>query len=220
MRLLLIEDDILIGDGIKAGLNRQGFSIDWCTNGPEGKEALYVGSYSAVILDLCLPGEDGLEILKHWRKSGRKEPVLILTARDAMGQRVQGLDAGADDYLGKPFALEELAARLRALVRRSHGQTSPLLVHGNVSFCQESKTVKKDGEEVTLSPMELSLVELFLLNSQSVLSKSVIESKIYPWGEELSSNAVEVHVHRIRRKLGQEFIRTVHGLGYALGELK
>lgn len=218
MRLLLIEDDPLIGDGIKAGLSRQGFSVDWVTDGLVGKEAVTTGAYDAVVLDLSLPGADGIDILKHWRRSGRSEPVLVLTARDTLGQRIKGLDSGADDYLGKPFALEELAARLRALTRRSHGQAAPLLTHGNISFCQESRTVKRSGEEVLLSPKETLLVELFLNNRQSVLSKNTIENKIYPWGDEVSSNAVEVHVHHIRRKLGQDFIKTVHGLGYILGE--
>lgn len=218
MRLLLIEDDLLVGDGIKAGLTRQGFSIDWVTDGLAGKEAITVGAYDAVVLDLSLPGANGLDILKHWRQSGRLEPVLVLTAQDTPGQRVKGLDSGADDYLGKPFALEELAARLRALMRRRHGQAAPLLVHGNISFCPENRSVQRDGKKVLLSPKEILLVELFLNNRQSVLSKSAIENKIYPWGEEVSSNAVEVHVHHIRRKLGQEFIKTVHGLGYVLGE--
>lgn len=209
---------MLIGDGIKAGLSRHGFIVDWFTDGPGGKEALSAGVYDAVVLDLSLPGEDGLDILKQWRRAGRSEPVLVLTARDTLTQRIQGLDLGADDYLGKPFALEELSARLRALIRRQHGQAAPMLVHGGVSYCADQKVVKKDGQIVALSPKETMLIELFLLNPQSVLSKSAIEDKIYPWGEEVSSNAVEVHVHHIRRKLGQNFIKTVHGLGYMLGE--
>ncbi len=218
MHILLIEDDLLIGDGIKAGLTRRDFKVDWFSNGTEGKRALTADAYDAVILDLSLPGEDGLTILKNWREAGCNEPVLVLSARDALDQRVRGLELGADDYLGKPFALEELIARLTALVRRSLGQTSPLLVHGNVSFCQKSKTVKKNGDEVPLTPKELALIELFLRNRQSVLSKAAIEDKIYFLGEEVSSNAVEVHIHHLRRKLGQHIIKNVYGLGYLLGE--
>lgn len=218
MHILLIEDDLLIGDGIKVGLGRRGFTVDWFASGPEGKRALVPDAYDAVILDLSLPGEDGLSILRSWREAGRDEPVLVLTARDALEHRVQGLDLGADDYLGKPFALEELNARLKALVRRRQGQTTPLLVHGNVSFCQKSRIVRKDGDEVPLSPRELSLFELFLRNRQNVLPKSVIEDHLYSRGEELSSNAVEVHIHHLRRKLGQDMIKTVYGLGYMLGE--
>lgn len=218
MRILLIEDDLLIGDGIKAGLSLQGFCLDWFTDGLEGKEAITADVYDAVVLDLSLPGEDGLDILRHWRRAGRSEPVLVLTARDALDQRVKGLDLGADDYLGKPFALEELAARLRALARRGAGQASPLLVHGQITYCPQSRSVTKDGKDIPMTPKELVLVELFLRNRQSVLSKTTIEEKIYPWGEEVSSNAVEVHVHHLRRKLGQNFIKTIHGLGYILGD--
>lgn len=218
MHILLIEDDLLIGDGIKVGLEHQGFTVDWFASGPEGKKALGAGIYDAVILDLSLPGEDGLSILRNWREAGRDEPVLVLTARDALDQRVKGLELGADDYLGKPFALEELKARLNALVRRRLGQTAPLLVHGTVSFCQKSKIVRRDGDEVPLSPRELTLLELFLRNGQSVLPKTVIEDRLYYRGEEVSSNAVEVHIHHLRRKLGPDFIKTVYGLGYMLGD--
>lgn len=218
MHLLLIEDDFLIGDGLKAGLPRLGFSLDWFRDGQEGHEAIQAKDYDAVILDLTLPGMDGLEILKSWRAAGRTEPVLILTARGALDQRIDGLNRGADDYLGKPFSLEELGARLRALVRRSHGTPVPELKHGDVCFSPDRRMVTKAGVEVPMSPTEVRLVELFLLNRKTVLSKASIEEKLYPWGEEVSSNAVEVHVHHIRKKLGSGFIRTVHGLGYALGD--
>ena len=219
MRILLIEDDPLIGDGIKAGLGRDGIAVDWIENGPAGRDALSLAEYDAVILDLSLPGMDGLAILRHWRESGHTEPVLVLTARDAVEQRVRGLNLGADDYLGKPFALEELNARLRALVRRRHGIPTAVLEHGPVSFYPESRTVTLEGAEVLLSPKEVSVLELFLLNKRNVLSKTFIEEKIYPWGEEVSSNAVEVHVHHLRRKLGAGFVKTVHGVGYVLGEI-
>lgn len=218
MHILLIEDDPLIGDGIKEGLTHQNFTVDWFTDGVEGKLALHNAAYDAVILDLSLPGEDGLDILRQWREAGCNEPVLILTARDAIAHRVRGLELGADDYLGKPFALEELNARLKALVRRSLGQITPLLVHGSLSFCQQTRSVSQNGDEVYLSPKELALMELFLRNKQNVLSKTTIENKLYSRGEDVSSNAVEVHIHHLRRKLGQNIIKTVYGLGYVLGD--
>ncbi|MDR6249707.1 response regulator [Klebsiella variicola] len=187
MRILLVEDDKLIGDGIKAGLSKMGFSIDWFTAGLEGKNALYSAPYDAAILDLTLPGIDGLDILREWRDKGRHEPVLILTARDALSQRVEGLRLGADDYLCKPFALIEVAARL-------------------------------DGESLVLKPKEFALLELLLRNAGRVLPRKLIEEKLYTWDDEVSSNAVEVHVHHLRRKLGSGFIRTVHGIGYTLGD--
>lgn len=218
MRVLLVEDDILIGNGLKMGLPKHGFSIDWFKDGVIGRDALSSADYDAVILDLGLPGVDGLDILRGWRGSGSDIPVLILTARDALGQRVEGLNLGADDYLCKPFDLEEVAARLRALIRRRHGTPTRLLGHGSVSFAPESRTVALDGTPVALGSKEVMLVELMLLNKQSVLSKSAIEEKLYPWGEEVSSNSVEVLVHRIRRKLGSGFIKTIHAVGYTLGE--
>ena len=218
MRVLLIEDDILIGNGLKMGLPAMGFAVDWFKDGPLGMKALASAEYDAVILDLGLPGMDGLDILKSCRAAGRDVPVLVLTARDAISQRVEGLNLGADDYLGKPFDLDELAARLRALVRRRHGVSSPQLTHGSVSFDPLTRSVSLNGQPVTLGQKEVMLVELLLLNRQSVLSKSAIEEKLYPWGEEVSSNSVEVLVHRIRRKLGSGFIKTVHSVGYTLGD--
>ena len=218
MRILLVEDDILIGNGLKMGLPGLGFAVDWFKEGTLGKQALASADYDAVILDLGLPGMDGLDILRDWRTSGNDIPILILTARDAIGQRVAGLNLGADDYLGKPFDLDEVAARLRALIRRRHGVTTQLLDHGAVSFNPQSRTVLQNGQPVTLGQKEVMLIELLLLNRQSVLSRGAIEEKLYPWGEEVSSNSVEVLVHRIRRKLGAGFIKTVHSIGYALGE--
>lgn len=218
MRILLIEDDTLIGNGLKMGLPAMGFAVDWFKEGPLGMQALESATYDAAILDLGLPGMDGLDVLKQWRAAGRDVPVLILTARDAISQRVEGLNLGADDYLGKPFDLDEVAARLRALVRRRLGVTSHQLSHGAVSFDPQTRTVSLNGQPVALGQKEVMLVELLLLNRQSVLSRSAIEEKIYPWGEEVSSNSVEVLVHRIRRKLGSGFIKTVHSVGYTLGD--
>lgn len=217
MRILVIEDDRLIGDGIKAGLSKLGFSIDWFTEGEAGQAALSAAPYDAVVLDLSLPGIDGLDILRGWRQQGRDEPVLILTARDALEQRVAGLQQGADDYLCKPFALSEVAARLQALIRRRHGQLLPVLSHGAVTMETGSHTVTLNGEPLPLKARELALLELFLLNNGRVLTRSQLEEKLYSWDEDVSSNAVEVHIHHLRKKLGSQFIRTVHGVGYTLG---
>lgn len=216
MRILLVEDDKLIGDGIKAGLSKMGFTVDWFTTGGVGREALNRAPYDAVILDLTLPEIDGLAILRDWRQAGRSEPVLILTARDALDQRIEGLRLGADDYLCKPFALIEVAARLEALIRRSHGQTHSELRHGKVTLDPTRLVVLVNGETLILKPKEFALLELLMRNAGRVLPRKAIEEKLYSWDDEVSSNAVEVHIHHLRRKLGAEFIRTVHGIGYTL----
>jgi len=218
MRILLIEDDRLIGDGLKVGLTQLGFTVDWFMDGKQGQRALFDAPYDAVILDLSLPNIDGMDILKHWRTEGRDEPVLILTARDALDQRVQGLQQGADDYLCKPFALMEVMARLHALIRRRSGQLTPKLSHGEVEMDPVAMTVTVHGEPVQLKGKELALLSLFLHNPNKVLSRALIEEKLYNWDEEVSSNSVEVHIHHLRRKLGNKFIRTIHGVGYRLGD--
>ncbi len=217
MRILLIEDDTLIGDGLKVGLTKLGFSVDWFVSGEAGFQALTAAPWDAVVLDLSLPERDGLDILRQWRQQGQDVPVLILTARDALDQRVQGLQLGADDYLCKPFALTEVAARLQALIRRRHGQLQPELKHGKVVMAPGSHSVQCDGEAVSLKSRELALLELFLRNPGRVLTRSQLEEKLYSWDEDVSSNAVEVHIHHLRKKLGSQFIRTVHGVGYTLG---
>ncbi|WP_437613671.1 quorum sensing response regulator transcription factor QseB [Erwinia sp. V71] len=217
MRILLIEDDRLIGDGIKAGLIKLGFSVDWFLSGKEGCTALTAAPYDAVVLDLTLPHIDGLDILRQWRQQGEDVPVLILTARDALEQRVAGLQQGADDYLCKPFALSEVAARLQALIRRRHGQLQPTLQHGRVVMEPGSRTVTLDGEPLMLKSRELAILELLLLNAGRVLTRAQLEEKLYSWDEDVSSNAVEVHIHHLRKKLGSDFIRTEHGVGYTLG---
>ncbi|MDG0802191.1 quorum sensing response regulator transcription factor QseB [Pectobacterium polaris] len=218
MRILLIEDDRLIGDGLKAGLNKLGFNIDWFMEGKAGAAALKSAPYDAVVLDLSLPGMDGMDILRQWRQAGHDEPVLILTARDALEQRVEGLQRGADDYLCKPFALTEVAARLQALIRRRHGQLQPTLTHGAVSLEPGSRSVTLNNEPLILKSRELALLELFLLNQNRILTRAQLEEKLYGWDDDVSSNAVEVHIHHLRKKLGSGFIRTVHGVGYILGE--
>lgn len=217
MRILLVEDDPLIGDGLNIGLGRLGFTVDWFKNGLDGREALFQAPYEAVVLDLGLPGIDGLTILKEWRCQGRKEPVLILTAQGDVDQRVIGLESGADDYLSKPFALAEVAARLKALIRRRNDVLSPTLTHRNLVFNPQTRVVTVDGKTVLLAPKELLLLELLLTNKNKVLSKETIENKIYSWDDDVSSNAVEVHVHHLRRKLGKDIIKTINKIGYILG---
>lgn len=216
MRILLIEDDPLIGDGLKLGLEKLGFSVDWFTDGAEGEEALLQTPYAAVILDLGLPKKDGLEILQDWRRQNKNEPVLILTARGDVDQRIAGLNSGADDYLGKPFALKEVQARLNALIRRSGGQAAAVIKYKDIEFNPQTRKVLQNGKEIVLAPKELALLELLLLNKNRVLSKEVIENKIYSWDEEVSSNAVEVHIHHLRKKLGKDVVKTVNKIGYIL----
>lgn len=218
MRILLAEDDRLIGDGLNIGLSKMGFSVDWFQDGEEAFEALFQAPYDAVILDLGLPGKDGLSILKEWRLQKRKEPVLILTARGDVDQRVIGLDSGADDYLAKPFALTEVAARIKALIRRYNDKLEPVVKIKNITYYPETKKVEADGKEVVLSPKELQLLELLMLNRNKVLQKTVIEEKLYAWDDDVSSNAVEVHVHHLRKKLGKDIVKTINKIGYMVEE--
>lgn len=218
MRVLLIEDDQLIGDGLNVGLGKLGFTVDWFCDGNEGCEAVFQAPYDAVILDLGLPGKDGLSILREWRLNKRKEPVLILTAQGDVDQRVIGLDSGADDYLAKPFALAEVAARIKALIRRRNDRLEPVLTVGGLTYYPETKNVSYDGKNVVLAPKELMLLELLLMNRNKVLSKETIEDKLYSWNDEVSSNAVEVHVHHLRRKFGKGIIKTINKIGYMLGD--
>lgn len=218
MRILVIEDDPLIGDGLKAGLVKLGYTVDWFNDGKIGKNALAQAPYDAVILDLSLPAIDGLEILRQWRKAGQNEPVLILTARDSLDERVTGLNSGADDYLCKPFALAEVSARLQVLIRRTHGQAQPELVHGNVILYPANHSVMLNAQTLMLKPKEFALLELLMRNAGRVLPRTLIEEKLYSWDDDVSRNALEVHIHHLRKKLGSDFIRTVHGIGYTLGE--
>ncbi|MCD1126867.1 response regulator [Jinshanibacter sp. LJY008] len=220
MRILLVEDDELIGDGIQVGLTECGFTIDWFNDGLKGQNAIHSAPYDAVILDLSLPHIDGLDIIKYWRQKKIDTPVLILTARDAIKERVSGLQFGADDYLCKPFALEEVAARLQALVRRRHGQLSSVIQYKDIILDTANYAVTKEGEAIVLTSRELKLLELFLLSQNRVLSKALIQEKLYSWSDDVSSNTVEVHIHNLRHKLGKDLIRTIYGMGYALGDEK
>ena len=216
MRILLIEDDSLIGDGLKNGLEKLGFSLDWFTGGNDGHEALLQTPYDAVILDLGLPERDGLSILKDWRNRGQNVPVLILTARGDVDERITGLNCGADDYLGKPFSLKEVQARLNALLRRSSGVIKPEIIYKNITFNPQTRKTFASGSEIILSPRETALLELLLLNKNKVLSKETIENKLYSWDDDVASNAVEVHIHHLRKKLGKDIVRTINKIGYIM----
>lgn len=216
MRILLVEDDELLGDGIEAGLKQSGYAVDWVRDGMAGELALANERYDAAVLDINLPRQSGLEALKKRRAAHDTTPVLLLTARDSITDRVAGLDSGADDYLVKPFALAELTARLRALTRRGSGRSNPTISHGSLTLDPAAHQVRKNGEEVGLSPREFSLLELMLEKRGQVLSKSQLESALYGWGEEVESNSVEVHIHHLRRKLGADLIRTLRGVGYMI----
>jgi two-component system OmpR family response regulator/two-component system response regulator QseB len=216
MRILLAEDDELLGSGLKAGLTQQGFHVDWVRDGVAAERELLTGAYQAVVLDLGLPRQDGLDSLKAARSRRVNTPVLVLTARDAVSSRIEGLDAGADDYLVKPVDLFELAARLRALVRRAHGQTQTLLEAGNVTLDPAAHEVRLQGAVVELSSREYDLLQVFMLNAGRVLNREQLEQHLYKWGSEVSSNAVEVHIYHLRRKLRSDLIETVRGVGYVL----
>lgn len=216
MRILVVEDDNLLGDGIQAGLRQAGFVVDWVRDGVAARAALEAESFAAVVLDLGLPRLSGLELLRRLRAARNPIPVLILTARDTVADRIQGLDTGADDYLVKPFDLGELSARLRALLRRAAGSPEPLLRVGAIELDPAGHSVRLDGRTVELSAREFSLLHELMANAGRVLSRRQLEERLYAWGEEVESNAVEVHVHHLRRKLAPELIRTVRGVGYLL----
>jgi DNA-binding response OmpR family regulator len=216
MRLLLVEDDALLGDGLRAGLVQDGYSVDWLRDGTSAEAALGSGSYDLAVLDINLPGRTGLQLLKGVRNSGSILPVLLLTARDTVADRVAGLDSGADDYLVKPFDLDELLARLRALLRRHSGRASPELRHGDLVVDPAAHTVTLAGAPVEISPREFAVLQLLLENRGKVLSRSRLEEGLYSWQSEVESNAVEVYIHHLRKKLGQGLIRTVRGVGYVI----
>jgi two-component system, OmpR family, response regulator QseB len=216
MRVLIVEDDPLLGDALAAGLKQRGFVADWVQDGREAQTAVRTEPFAALVLDLGLPGLSGLELLRSERARGNKIPVLILTARDAVQDRITGLDSGADDYVVKPTDLDELAARLRALVRRSKGEPAPLLSVGQLLLDPAARTVTLDGHAVDLQPREFTLLQELMLNAGRVLSREQLEERMYRWGEAVESNAVEVHVHHVRRKLGANVVKTIRGVGYVM----
>jgi len=216
MRVLLVEDDALLGDGIRAGLAQIGFAVDWVKDGREAELAVSDQSYDAVILDLGLPRLPGLDVLRRARAAKNPVPILILTARDTVPDRIAGLDAGADDYLVKPFDLGELQARLRALLRRAVGQGETVIEQGALRLDPIGHSVHFNGRPVELSAREFAVLQELLRYPGRVLSKPILEEKIYGWGDEIDSNAIEVYVHHLRRKLDPKLIRTVRGVGYML----
>ncbi|HUX74224.1 MAG TPA: response regulator [Steroidobacteraceae bacterium] len=216
MRLLLVEDDAMIGRAVAQALRAEHYALDWVRDGEEAEAALAAGVYDLMLLDLSLPKRDGLEVLSRLRRRGLELPVLIMTARDAVENRVAGLDAGADDYLPKPFDLDELSARIRALLRRRHGHAEPLLKHRGVSLNPATREVLRDGAPVALTGREYALLQALLERPSALLAREQILDKLYGWGEEVESNTLDVYIHSLRRKLGAEFIVTVRGVGYSL----
>jgi two-component system, OmpR family, response regulator QseB len=218
MRLLILEDDSQLGEALCAGLRQSGHVVDWFREGPQADAALAAGPYDAMMLDLGLPGTDGMVWLRRWRQRGLELPVLILTARDGVEQRIEGLDAGADDYLIKPISIDELGARLRAMLRRSSGRAHAVWIHGALHYDPAAKQVQWHDQPVELTGRELALLEALLMQPQRVLSKAQLQEKLYDWsGAEPESNTLEVHVHHLRRKIHPGIVRTVRGVGYALG---
>ena len=218
MRLLLVEDDNMIGEAVRTGLRQEGFTVDWVREAEAGEAALRTESYALLLLDLGLPRKSGLDWLRELRRRGDPTPVLVITARDAVADRIAGLDGGADDYMVKPFDLEELAARVRAVLRRRAGRAEPLMQHGDLTLDPATRQATLKGQPVTLSAREYALLAALLERPGAILSRAQLEQRLYGWGEEVESNAVEVHIHHLRRKLGTDVIRNVRGLGYTLAK--
>ena len=216
MRILLAEDDALLGDGLRAGLRQQGFQVDWVRDGLAAEREICTGDYQAAVLDLGLPQKDGMDVLQAIRSKKIHMPVLVLTARDAVPERIRGLDLGADDYVLKPVDLFELGARLRSLVRRAHGHTQELLRCGALALNPATRDVSFEGQAITLSTREYDLLHVLLLAVGRVMSREQLEQQLYSWGHEVESNAIEVHIHHLRKKLKPELIQTVRGVGYTL----
>jgi DNA-binding response OmpR family regulator len=218
LRVLLVEDDALLGDGIRAGLRLADYAVDWVRDGEAARLALLDHDYDACVLDLGLPKKDGLAVLRDLRARGSQLPVLVLTARDTAADKIGGLDAGADDYLTKPFDLGELQARMRALLRRAAGAATPLLAHGAIVLDPAARRVTLDGQPVKLSGREYALLHDLLSHRNQIRSRTQLEDSLYAWGEEAESNTVEVYIHFLRKKLGAESIETVRGFGYRIGD--
>ncbi len=217
MRILLVEDDAMIGAAVRQGLSQDGYVVDWVRDAAEAEAALELQPYEVVLLDLGLPDRSGLEVLANLRRNGCTAAVVILTARDAIADRIAGLDTGADDYLVKPFDLDELSARIRAVQRRRQGRAEPSLVHGELRLNPASRECSHRGIPVSLSTKEFILLEALMQRPGAILSRAQLEERLYGWGDEIESNAVEVHIHNLRKKLGAETIRTLRGVGYLLG---
>jgi two-component system response regulator QseB len=214
MRVLLVEDDTMIAQGLQTGLRQNGFAVDWMQDGRSAAGALQTSAFDLVLLDLGLPHRDGIEVLRELRKRGDSTPVIVLTARDEIQDRIAGLDAGADDYIVKPFDLDEVTARIRSVLRRAAGRGDPSIQHGELRLDPVARTVERAGVPVPLSAHEFSVLEALLQRPGAVLSRSQIEDRLYGWDEQIGSNAVEVYIHGLRRKLGSDAIRTLRGVGY------
>ena len=218
MRVLLVEDDPMIGESIRKGLNPEGYAVDWVRDGQAAELALQNEPYALVLLDLGLPRKDGFAVLQDLRRRKNRIPVLILTARDAVTDRVKGLDAGADDYITKPFDLDELGARIRAVLRRHAGRAEPRLTHGAITLDPVSHQVTHGGRTVPVSAREFALLQALLERPGAALSRAQLEERLYGWGQEVASNAVEVHIHNLRKKLGDDAIVNLRGVGYVIGK--
>jgi two-component system response regulator QseB len=216
MRLLLVEDDRMIGESVQKGLRQDGFSVDWVQDGRSAELALETERYDCVLLDLGLPKKDGMDVLRGLRARRDAVPVVVITARDAVPERIKGLDAGADDYLAKPFDLDELAARVRAVARRRDGRAEPVLEHLGLVLRPATHEASFEGRPLMLSQREFAVLEALLARPGAILSRAQLEERIYGWGEEVESNAVEVFIHGLRKKLGADYIRTVRGAGYTV----
>ncbi|WP_194720566.1 response regulator [Noviherbaspirillum malthae] len=218
MKILLVEDDAMIGENIQIALEGEDISVDWVRDGEAADMALATHTYDAMLLDLGLPGKDGMEVLRSLRARTNSTPVLIVTARDSVPERVLGLKTGADDYLVKPFDVEELIARLHALVRRSRGMTESTYRNGNIEINIETRQVMVDGSQVILSSREWAILDALIARPGAILSRSQLEERLYGWSGDVESNAIEVYVHGLRKKLGPQFVITVRGLGYMVGK--
>src|SRR5512138_404519 len=220
MRALVVEDDPMIGRAVVAGLHEQGYAVDWVRDGAEAELALAHAVYDVALLDLGLPRRDGLDVLKGVRRAKNDLPVLIITARDSVADRIAGLDSGADDYLVKPFDLDELLARTRAVMRRHGGRGQSEASYGVLSVDTTQRRVVFRGEEVELSPREFAVLEALMKEPGAVVSRERLEDAVYGWGEEVGSNSIEVHLHHLRRKLAADLIRNVRGVGYRIAKLQ
>lgn len=216
MRVLLVEDDTMVGESVRKGLRQEGFAVDWVEDGRAAELALDTGVYDLMLLDLGLPKKSGMDVLASLRQKKSALPVMLITARDAVADRVKGLDAGADDYLVKPFDLEELAARVRALARRRAGNADSVLAHGELTLNTATHEASFGGKALSLSGREFALLQALIERPGAVLSRAQLEEKLYGWAEEVGSNTVEVYIHALRRKLGSDFIKTVRGVGYTV----
>ena len=216
MRILLVEDDELLGDAIRTGLTQEKYTVDWVMDGNSADLALKSEVFDIVVLDIGLPRLSGIEVLQKMRQANNTTPVLLLTAKFTVQDRVKGLDAGADDYLTKPFDMDELSARVRALIRRGSGRSTPMLSHGTITLDPTSHQVTRDDQQVELSAREFAILRILLEYQGRVMSKSRLEQELYGWTSDIESNTVEVYIHHLRKKLGNDLIRTIRGVGYMI----